>query len=115
MADKPPVPVKIADLLKKSAPPERRKIMVTGKLADFKQRTSRAGNPYFTFRLTDAGGTINGYGRGKVAKVPTNGARVMVVGAFRKVKKLGNRTFMNEIDITPQGYDKPPRIAALPK
>lgn len=79
-----------------------KEITVTGVVDKFEQRKSKAGNDYFLFKLVDKADKrlmVNIYGQGKVAKPPKNGANVELKGNYKIEKKLGNRTFKNELQI----------------
>ena len=72
-------------------------VTVTGKASEVKATISKRGNPYTTFRLTDAaGGPMTVYTRGH-ADVKT-GDVVEVTGTFSQVKRVGRYTFYNQID-----------------
>lgn len=88
-----------------------KEIVVTGVVDKFEQRKSKAGNDYFLFKLVDKSDKklmVNIYGQGKVATPPKNGANVELKGNYKVEKKLGNRTFKNELQI------KPDAIKSLP-
>lgn len=94
--------VAITDLLKDPAKYDGKAITLTGKVMKFKQKTSKAGNPYYNFKLvgkTDDD-VVNIYGRGKLEKELENETVVDVTGKFAKEKKVGTVTFKNEVDIT---------------
>ena len=87
---------------------DNKEIILTGKVDQFKQRTSRAGNPYFTFKMVDKADKkieVNVYGQGKPDKEPKNGDMVEVKGVYRVEKQFGGNTFKNEIQIKPQALN----------
>lgn len=87
---------------------DNKEIILTGKVDQFKQRTSRAGNPYFTFKMVDKSDKkieVNVYGQGKPDKEPKNGDMVEVKGIYRIEKEFGGNKFKNEIQIKPQALD----------
>lgn len=87
----------------------------SGEVAEFKQKTSRAGNKYFTFTLVQGDkAKVHVYSQGEAAKEVKDGATVKVTGIYRLEKKLGTMTFKNEIDAT-KAKDKPNGIEVLPK
>jgi DNA polymerase III alpha subunit len=93
---------------------DNKEIILTGKVDQFKQRTSRAGNPYFTFKMVDKADKkieVNVYGQGKPDKEPKNGDMVEVKGIYRVEKQFAGNTFKNEIQIKPQALDiiEPPK------
>jgi hypothetical protein len=60
-------------------------------------RTSRSGNDYFTFRLSDeAGSSLKVFSWGKPAIAP--GDRVEVRGRFQRERRVGRYVFTNEIE-----------------
>lgn len=72
-------------------------VTVTGKASEVKATISRRGNPYTTFRLTDAsGGAMTVYSRGHPDV--KSGDAVHVTGTFQRVKRVGQDTFYNQID-----------------
>lgn len=92
---------KIDELLTNGKKFDKKIVMVTGKVDKFEQKTSRAGNDYYVFKLVDNKSIVNIYGQGKLAKPPKDGMVVQVTGFFQVEKKLGDRVFKNEIDLTP--------------
>lgn len=74
-------------------------VQVRGVVADFKAKTSKKGNKYFTFDLVEGKKSVAVYGRGELPKAPRAGDKVLVSGRFRKEKKLGDKTFINEIEL----------------
>ena len=75
-------------------------VTVRGKVANFKEKTSKAGNKYTTFVLKGETKSINVYIRDHMAKDPKPGDIAEVVGVFRVSKKVGTMVFKNEIDAT---------------
>lgn len=84
-------------------------VTVKGTVFKFQQKTSRAGNPYFTFRLKtkNEDNPVNVYGRGKLGFEPKDGTKVELSGTFRKEKKVQSFVVKNEIDVTPKEGEKP--------
>jgi DNA polymerase III alpha subunit (gram-positive type) len=79
-----------------------KEITVTGVVYKFEQRTSKAGNAYFIFKLADKADkklVVNIYGQGKAAKLPKDGDQVELKGMYKLEKKVGNRNFKNELQI----------------
>ena len=100
--------VAITDLLKDASKYDAKAVTLTGKVMKFKQKTSKAGNPYYNFKLvgkTDDD-VVNIYGRGKSEKELEDGTVVEVTGKFAKEKKVGTVTYKNEIDITKDASDE---------
>lgn len=83
---------------------DTKEISVSGRVENFKQKTSRTGNDYFTFLLVDKVDrtkAIHVYGRGKALKPLLTKDLVLVTGTFRTEKKVGDMTFKNEIQVVP--------------
>lgn len=89
----------VEDVLAKAAELHEKPVTATGKVLSFKQKTSKAGNAYFTFKLKGAKDEpLNVYSRGKSEKQWKDGDAVVVSGIFFKEKKLPTFTSKNEID-----------------
>lgn len=78
-----------------------KEVTVIGKVAEFKQRTSRAGNKYVTLKLKEGDKEVNVYMQGELKPAVKDGDKVRVKGIFRKEKKLRDFTVKDEIDATP--------------
>lgn len=97
----------VAEVLKDPAKFDDKVVTVTGKVTKFKQKTSKAGNPYYNFKLVGKGEEeLSVYGRGKAEPAPEDGQMVEVTGKFAKEKKVGSVTYKNEIDVTKNADDK---------
>jgi hypothetical protein len=92
----------VADLLKDAKKLDQKEVEVKGSLREFKQRTSKIGNKYFTFRLKDGDQSVNVFSRGALETPPKDGAKVTVVGIYRAENKVGDNVFKNEIDCSPK-------------
>ncbi len=93
--------VALPDLLKDPKAYDGKTISVTGAVAEFKQKTSRKGNKYFTFQMkTGDKQILNVYSQGEAPEGTKDGAKVVVVGVFRQEKKVLDFTVKNEIDAT---------------
>jgi len=114
LADDKPVKLSLPELQQEPAKYDGKVVEVTAPVAGFKQKTSQAGNKYFTLKLAEDGKTVNDYSRGELGKELKDGAKVMVTGIFRVEKKLGSLVFKNEIDCTKQ-EGKPYGIKEVPK
>ena len=93
---------------------DSKEIILTGKVDKFKQKTSRAGNSYFTFFMQDPADKkiqVNVYGQGVVEKPPKDGGVVEVKGTYRLEKVVAGNTFKNEIQIKPDAIKivEPPK------
>lgn len=81
---------------------DAKEITLVGRVDKFQQRTSKAGNEYFLFKLVDKADKklmVNVYGQGEPAKPPKDGDVVQIKGTYRIEKKLGSRVFKNEIQV----------------
>jgi hypothetical protein len=101
-----PVTVTVADLLAKADAYHDKQVKTTGTVENFQQKTSRAGNDYFTFRISEGPKgqekRVNVYGHGKLEPKPENGVTATVTGLYRKEKKSGDIVFKNEIEAKPK-------------
>lgn len=88
-------------LLKDAQKHDGKPVTVTGKIVEFQQKTSRAGNKYFTLQLRGTDGNVNVYGRGELAPAPKKDDRVEAAGIFRREKKVQTFTVKNEVDVSP--------------
>lgn len=93
-------PIKVDDLVKAADKHNNKPVEVIGKVEKFEQRTSKAGNKYFVFKMKEAGSELNVYGRGEPKSPIKDGDKVKINGIFRKEKKLKNFTVKNEVDVT---------------
>lgn len=108
-ADKMTVKELLADAKKFDGKP----VTVSGLVDEFKQKTSKKGNDYFTFKLIDKGDKkkiVNLYGQGKPKVEVKDGQLLSVTGDYRLEKKVGTLTFKNEIQVKPDTV----RILAQP-
>ncbi len=94
--------VTVAELLKQPDKFNGKAVEVTAAFQGFQQKTSRAGNKYFTFKLKDGDKLVNVFCRGTLEPPPKEGSKLKVVGLFRKEKLVGDMVFKNEIDATKQ-------------
>jgi hypothetical protein len=90
--------VGLEDLAKDPKTYDGKTVETTGTVAEFKQRTSRAGNKYFTFQLKAGEKTVNVYSRGEAGSELKDGVKAKVVGVFRQEKKVQDFVVKNEID-----------------
>lgn len=97
------------DLIKDAAKHDTKVVTVKGTVAEFKQKTSRRGNPYYTFILkTKVKDTpVNVYGRGTLEPALKDGSKVEITGTFRKEKEVSGFKVKNEVDVTPKEGEKP--------
>ena len=88
----------IAELLKDKKF-DQKEVTVKGKVAKFLQKKSKAGDPYFLFKLTEKDQEISVFGHGELKGIK-DGDKVTVVGEFAKARKSGSQTYKNEIDVS---------------
>ena len=93
-----PVDAKVSQIRDKPAEFDGKSVSVRGKVAAFKQKTSRAGREYYTFDLVDAKEKMSVYGGDKLETTPNDGEEVVVTGRFAAKRTVGEHTFENEID-----------------
>ncbi len=70
-------------------------VSVVGTITAYRERVSRAGNPYTTFRLTDGEAALSVFIWERQGL--RDGQRVRVTGTFAKAKRVATYTFGNEI------------------
>jgi hypothetical protein len=87
--------ISVADIIQNPERYDGKTIIVEGKIISYRERFSRRGNPYTTFRLEDGGVSVAVFVWGHLGL--ENGRRVRVIGKFQKVKQVGPYTFYNEI------------------
>ncbi len=90
------VTIAVLALVKNSDRYDGQIVTVMGTVTGYRERTSRAGNPYTTFRLEDAGASVLVFAWKHQGL--RNGQRVQVTGKFLKTKRVGRYTFYNEIE-----------------
>ncbi len=86
----------VAEIAKDPAAFDQKTVTVSGTAQEVSSRTSRRGNPYTTFRLSDQGEAVKVFTFGTPAI--KDGDRVEVRGVFHRVKQVGAYTFHDEID-----------------
>ena len=86
----------VAEIAKDPAAFDQKTVTVSGTAQEVSSRTSRRGNPYTTFRLSDHGEAVKVFTFGTPAI--KDGDRVEVRGVFQRVKQVGAYTFHDEID-----------------
>jgi len=73
-------------------------VEVEGKVMFVKFKTSKRGNPYTVFELTDGKNYVSVFSFGTLPV--EEGNKVRVIGTYHKVKYVGRYVFYNEIDAT---------------
>ena len=86
----------VAEIAKNPSAFDKKTVTVSGTAQEVSSRTSRRGNPYTTFRLSDKRETVKVFTFGTPAI--KDGDRVEVRGVFQRVKQVGAYTFHDEID-----------------
>ena len=94
----------MVEIAKNPAAFDQKTVTVTGTAAQVSSRTSRRGNPYTTFKLSDHGETVKVFTFGTPAI--KDGDRVEVRGVFQRVKQVGAYTFQDEIDASSVSPEK---------
>lgn len=88
---------RIGDILARPDTFDGREVVLEGKASAVDPRTSRRGNDYFTFRISDETGTsLKVFSWGKPAITP--GDRVQVSGRFQRERRVGRYSFTNEVE-----------------
>ncbi|MFN7172948.1 MAG: hypothetical protein ACK4P3_09235 [Fimbriimonadaceae bacterium] len=113
-AQEKPVSTTVAKISDSPKTFDNKKVTLSGTVAEFQQRTSRAGNDYVLFVLRDGGKSVKVYGFGKPNPPIKNGMKVEITGIYRVEKKQGDQVFKNEVDISPE-REKPLVIKILSK
>jgi len=88
---------RIGDILARPDAFDGREVVLAGKASAVDPRTSRRGNDYFTFRLSDeTGASLKVFSWGKPAITP--GDRVEFRGRFQRERRVGRYTFTDEVE-----------------
>ena len=88
---------RLGDILARPDAFDGREVVLAGKASAVDPRTSRRGNDYFTFRLSDeTGASLKVFSLGKPAITP--GDRVEVRGRFQRERRVGRYTFTDEVE-----------------
>src|SRR5712692_3118675 len=77
----------VAEIAKNPAAFDQKNVTASGTAQEVSRRTSRRGNPYTTFRLSDQGEAVKVFTFGTPAI--KDGDRVEVRGVFQQVKRVG--------------------------
>lgn len=89
----------VDQLLAKVDDNDKKVVTVTGKVSEFKARTSKIGNKYFTFKLKGDKGFVNVFGPFEFKTAPADGAKVEITGEFLKEKKLRDFSVKNQVEL----------------
>ncbi|CAN5597212.1 hypothetical protein BH11ARM2_BH11ARM2_34660 [soil metagenome] len=87
----------IVDVLKEPTKFNKKTVTIEGKAAVFEQRTSKIGNKYVTFQITQGDQTLSVYAQGEVKPELKDDEKVTIKGRFFMENKVGTNTFKNEI------------------
>ncbi|CAN5485779.1 hypothetical protein BH11ARM1_BH11ARM1_05180 [soil metagenome] len=93
-----PVTISIADLVEKAQSYDMKEIETTGKVVKCETRTSKAGNPYFTFKLEEKGKRLSIFGWGTLTRKLKDGEIVKLTGTFRKEHLVSGNLFKLEVE-----------------
>ncbi|GBC91799.1 hypothetical protein HRbin15_00258 [bacterium HR15] len=99
-SEEKPIRTTIAAILQDPDRFHKKLVQLEGKVSDYKEKTSRAGNAYTTFKLVQEEQkiTVFSYGHLKLK----DGEEVVVIGRYYKERRVGRATFKNEIDASPR-------------
>lgn len=75
-----------------------KQVVLVGVVRDLKEKVSKKGNPYYTFKIGEGKQTISIFSYGKATV--KEGERVRVTGKFAVEKRVAYATYRNEIDVT---------------
>lgn len=75
-----------------------KQVVLVGIVRDLKEKVSKKGNPYYTFKIGEGKQTISVFSYGKASV--KNGDKVRVTGKFAVEKRVGYAVFRNEIDVS---------------
>ena len=76
---------------------DRQAVAISGSVTNLRERVSGAGNPYYTFDLSDGKQAVRVFSFGNA---PCRAGGATVNGTFEKVKQQGRYTFYNEVTAT---------------
>jgi len=72
-------------------------VTLTGTITNLHERVSRAGNPYYTFDVSDGARAVRVFSFGQA---PCGRGQVTVRGTFQKMNRQGQHPFDNEVTAT---------------
>ncbi|MCW5938849.1 MAG: hypothetical protein KF884_05115 [Fimbriimonadaceae bacterium] len=91
-------PISVEALAKDQAKFDGKQVTVDGSVKKYQARVSKKDNKYATFVVLSGKSEVNVYLRAHVVPALKDGDKVRVSGTYRRVKKVGTRTFQNEIE-----------------
>lgn len=89
-------PASIATIMQNKDAWHQKTVAISGKIFGYKEKVSRAGNPYTVFFLRENQYLVTVHYRGHLRLA--NNQEVTVEGEYLKVKHLGNDTFYDEVE-----------------
>lgn len=90
--------VSVQALLTNGKAYDGKQVVLVGVVRDLKEKVSRKGNPYYTFKIGDEKGMVSVFSYGKAPV--REGDKVRVTGKFTVEKRVAYATYRNEIDVT---------------
>lgn len=75
-----------------------KQVVLVGIVRDLKEKVSKKGNPYYTFKIGESKQTVSVFSYGK--STVKEGDKVRVTGKFAVEKRVAYATYRNEIDVT---------------
>lgn len=90
--------VTVQALLNEGKKYDGKQVVLVGTVRDLKEKVSKKGNPYYTFKIGEGKQTVSVFSYGKATV--KNGDRVRVTGKFAVEKRVAYATYRNEIDVT---------------
>jgi DNA polymerase III alpha subunit len=75
-----------------------KQVVLVGVVRDLKEKVSKKGNAYYTFKIGEGKQTISVFSYGKATV--KEGDKVRVTGKFAVEKRVAYATYRNEIDVT---------------
>lgn len=90
--------VTVQALLNEGKKYDGKQVVLVGIVRDLKEKVSKKGNPYYTFKIGEGKQTVNIFSYGKATV--KEGDKVRVTGKFTVEKRVAYATYRNEIDVT---------------
>ena len=90
--------VTVQALLNEGKRYDGKQVVLLGVVRDLREKVSRKGNPYYTFKIGEGKQSVSVFGYGKATV--KEGDRVRVTGKFAVEKRVAYATYRNEIDVS---------------
>lgn len=90
--------VTVQALLTEGKKYDGKQVVVVGIVRDLKEKVSKKGNPYYTFKIGEGKQTVSIFSRGKATV--KEGDKVRVTGKFAVEKRVAYAVYRNEIDVS---------------